>query len=192
MKPSEQYFPVLLFIMLHKVVLTFEYVDEILKCNHSNDGYWASLSCGAVYCPPQGVLTFEAVGEILNCTLSSEISLAVVFVWCYLFSVLNKIKFGSLFFLNLFISTLKSGNFFLFFIFKMFLAIVSVSFLFVGGDISCSANPVSCVSSQSKQWGNLAGCRQTRKRKQRRSESKVSEISSPVYYYSPLLLLLVF
>ena len=144
----------------------------------------------AVYCTPQCVLTFEAVDEILNCTLSSEISLAVVFVWCYLFSVLNKIKFGSLFFLNLFISPLKSGSFFSFFIFEMFLAIVSVWFSVVGGDISCSANPVSCVSSQSKQWGNLAGCRQTRKRKQRRSESKVNEICSPVYY-SPLLFLLV-
>ena len=38
-KVSEQYFPVVLFIMLHKVVLTFEYVDEILKCNHSNESY---------------------------------------------------------------------------------------------------------------------------------------------------------
>ena len=37
MMATEQYFPVVLFIMLHKVVLTFEYVDEILKCNHSND-----------------------------------------------------------------------------------------------------------------------------------------------------------
>ena len=27
----EQYFPVVLFIMLHKVVLTFKSVDEILK-----------------------------------------------------------------------------------------------------------------------------------------------------------------
>ena len=76
MKVSDQYFPVVLFIMLHKVVLTFECVDEIRKCNHSNDGYWAVLSCGAAYCTPQGVLTFEAVDEILNCTLSSEISLA--------------------------------------------------------------------------------------------------------------------
>ena len=25
------------FIMLYKVVLTFEYVDEILKCDHSNE-----------------------------------------------------------------------------------------------------------------------------------------------------------
>ena len=49
MMATEQYFPVVLFIMLHKVVLTFEYVDEILKCNHSNDGNWAVLSCGTVY-----------------------------------------------------------------------------------------------------------------------------------------------
>ena len=39
MKATEQYFPVVLFIMLYKVVLTFEYVDEILKCNHSNESY---------------------------------------------------------------------------------------------------------------------------------------------------------
>ena len=32
MKATEQYFPVVLFIMLYKVVLTFESVDEILKC----------------------------------------------------------------------------------------------------------------------------------------------------------------
>ena len=36
----------LLFMMLHKVVLTFESVDEILKCDHC---YRAVLSCGAVY-----------------------------------------------------------------------------------------------------------------------------------------------
>ena len=28
-----------LFIVLYKVVLTFESVDEILKCNHSNESY---------------------------------------------------------------------------------------------------------------------------------------------------------
>ena len=30
-KATEQYFPVVLFTMLHKVVLTVEFVDEILK-----------------------------------------------------------------------------------------------------------------------------------------------------------------
>ena len=34
MKATEQYFPVVLFIMLFKVVLTLESVDEILKCDH--------------------------------------------------------------------------------------------------------------------------------------------------------------
>ena len=48
MKATEQYFPVMLFIMLCKVVLTFESVDEILKCDHSNESYWAVLSCSAV------------------------------------------------------------------------------------------------------------------------------------------------
>ena len=39
MKATEQYVPVVLFIMLYKVVLTFESMDEILKCDHSNENY---------------------------------------------------------------------------------------------------------------------------------------------------------
>ena len=42
MKATEhaaQYFPVLPFIMLYKVVLTFESVNEILKSDHSNESY---------------------------------------------------------------------------------------------------------------------------------------------------------
>ena len=39
MKATEQYFPVVPFIMLYKVVLTFESVAEILKCDHSNESY---------------------------------------------------------------------------------------------------------------------------------------------------------
>ena len=38
-KATEQYFPVVLFIMLFKVILTFESVDESLKCDHSNESY---------------------------------------------------------------------------------------------------------------------------------------------------------
>ena len=37
MKATEQYFTVVLFIMLHKVVLTFESVDENLWCCYSNE-----------------------------------------------------------------------------------------------------------------------------------------------------------
>ena len=38
-KATEQYFPVVLFIKLNKVVLTFESVDEIPWCDHSNKSY---------------------------------------------------------------------------------------------------------------------------------------------------------
>ena len=48
MKATEQYFLVL-FIMLYKVVLTCESVDEILKGDNSNESHCAALSCGAVY-----------------------------------------------------------------------------------------------------------------------------------------------
>ena len=58
MKAIEQYFPVVLFIMLYKVVLTFESVNEILKCDHSNERYCAVLSCGAVYYAVQGGSNF--------------------------------------------------------------------------------------------------------------------------------------
>ena len=39
LKATEQYFPVVLFIMLYKVVLTVESVDKILLCDHSNKSY---------------------------------------------------------------------------------------------------------------------------------------------------------
>ena len=54
MKATEQSIPVSLFIMLYKVVLTFESMDEILKCDHLNESYWAVLSCGTIYYAVQG------------------------------------------------------------------------------------------------------------------------------------------
>ena len=39
MKATEQYFPMVLFIMLYKAVLTLESVDEILWRDHSNESY---------------------------------------------------------------------------------------------------------------------------------------------------------
>ena len=47
MKATEQHFPVVLFIMLYKVILTIESVDEILQCDHSNESNWSGLSRGA-------------------------------------------------------------------------------------------------------------------------------------------------
>ena len=58
MKAAEQYFLVVLFIMLYKVVLTFESVDEILWCDHSNESYRAVLSCGTVCYAVQGCSNF--------------------------------------------------------------------------------------------------------------------------------------
>ena len=39
MKATEENFPVVVFIILYKVILTFESMDEILKCDHSNESY---------------------------------------------------------------------------------------------------------------------------------------------------------
>ena len=38
-KVTNKYFPVVLFTVLYRVVLTFESVDENLKCDHSNESY---------------------------------------------------------------------------------------------------------------------------------------------------------
>ena len=60
MKATEQYFPVVLFIMLYKVVLTFESVDEILWCYHSNETSSAVLSQSTIHlvCSSYVVLHF--------------------------------------------------------------------------------------------------------------------------------------
>ena len=45
MKAIEQYFHVVLFIILYKVVLTFKSVDETLVYDHLNESYQAMV-CG--------------------------------------------------------------------------------------------------------------------------------------------------
>ena len=59
MKATEQYFRVVLFIMLYEMIVTFESVDEILKCDHSNESYRAVLSCDTVYYAVQAGSTFS-------------------------------------------------------------------------------------------------------------------------------------
>ena len=49
MKAIEKYFHVILFIMLYEVVLTFKSEDKSPVCDHSNESYWAVLSCDTVY-----------------------------------------------------------------------------------------------------------------------------------------------
>ena len=48
MEATEQYFSVVLFIMLYTGVLTFESVDEILECDRADQSYRTVLFCDAV------------------------------------------------------------------------------------------------------------------------------------------------
>ena len=81
---TEQYFPVVQFIMLYKVVLTLKPVDEILKCDLSNESYWAVLSCGAVYYAVQGGFKFEACGWNPKVWPFKWKLLSSTFLWCCL------------------------------------------------------------------------------------------------------------
>ena len=57
--------------------LIFKSVDEILKCDHSNESNRAVLSFGAVIILYEFVLAFESVHEILKCDHSNKSYLGV-------------------------------------------------------------------------------------------------------------------
>ena len=65
MKATEQYFPVVLFLILFMVVLTFESLDEIPKCELTSEGVEQYFSL---------VLSLESVDEILRLHYSTECS----------------------------------------------------------------------------------------------------------------------
>ena len=55
------------------MVLAFESVDEIRKCDHSNKNNEAVLSCVVVFFMMyKVVLTFEPVNEIVKCDYSHK------------------------------------------------------------------------------------------------------------------------
>ena len=63
MKATDQYFPMVLFIMLCKVVVTFASVDEIVECDHLHERYEVVLSYGSVqYYAVHGVSNFSVCG----------------------------------------------------------------------------------------------------------------------------------
>ena len=87
MKATEQYFPLVLFIMLYEVVLTYESEDEILKCDHSNTFYLNGYTLGfhpethklELYFPVvlfvilyKAVLTFDYMEENLSTTIQAK------------------------------------------------------------------------------------------------------------------------
>ena len=72
MKATEQYFSVVLFIILYKVLLTFESVDQPLSVTiHPKvaEQYFPVVLL-IILC--QGGLTFESVDEILKCDSESN------------------------------------------------------------------------------------------------------------------------
>ena len=57
-----------LFIIPYKVVLPFDSVDEILKCDHSYESYPTVFSSVVLFITPYKVVfTFEFVDEIMKC-----------------------------------------------------------------------------------------------------------------------------
>ena len=72
MKATEQYFPVVLFIMLYKVVVTVQSVDKIQSVTiqiKATGQYFPVVLFIMLY---KVVLTFESVDEILKCDHSNE------------------------------------------------------------------------------------------------------------------------
>ena len=63
MKAVEQYFPVVLFIILYMVFLTFESVDAILQCDHLNKLFIMLYKV---------ILTFESVDNTPKCDHSNK------------------------------------------------------------------------------------------------------------------------
>ena len=67
MKSTEQYFPVVLSMMLYKVVPTFETVDKVLSVTiqmKATEQYFLVVLFIMLH---KVVLTFESVDEILKC-----------------------------------------------------------------------------------------------------------------------------
>ena len=78
MKANEQYVPVVksehvIIIILYKMVLTFEPVDEILQCGHSNESlteqYFPVVQLVILY---KVILTFEWWMKSYNCDHLNE------------------------------------------------------------------------------------------------------------------------
>ena len=69
-----------LIIMLYKVVLTTGSMNEILKCYHSDESYWAVLSChGNVYYAVQGGSSFfETVKNSCSVPIQMKTSLPIL------------------------------------------------------------------------------------------------------------------
>jgi len=67
-KAIEQYFPVVLFIMLYKVVATFEFMNETIQMK-ATEQYFPVVLFSMLY---MVVLSFKSVNKILKCDHSNK------------------------------------------------------------------------------------------------------------------------
>ena len=79
MKAIKQYFHVVLFIMLYKVVQTCKSEDETLVCDHSNESYWTVRPCGTIFSawwilPTENLLTVLFFPQLTHGILMKELS----------------------------------------------------------------------------------------------------------------------
>ena len=78
MRAIEQYFSVVPFIMLYKVSLTFESVDGILECEHSNLAIQQYFSVVLFIMLYKVSLTFDSADEMLKRDHSAVLSCSAV------------------------------------------------------------------------------------------------------------------
>ena len=81
MKATKQFFPVMLFIRMSQLVLTFDSVDETLECDHSSESYWAELFFDVVYYAIQIGSNFWVYGWNPIVWLFRWELLSITFLW---------------------------------------------------------------------------------------------------------------
>jgi len=85
-KAIQQHFLVVLFIMLYKVLLTLESVDEISKCDRSDESHWAALH-GIVYYAVRDLSNFWVCGWNPKVWTLKWKLLSSTSPWYYLYAV---------------------------------------------------------------------------------------------------------
>ena len=84
MSEQRQHFHVLPFLLHCKFVLTFPSVNEIQKCDHSIESYWAVPFCGVVYFAVQGGSNCWVCGCNSKVWPFRRKLLSSTFLWCCL------------------------------------------------------------------------------------------------------------
>ena len=81
-----------LFIVMHNLILTFESMDKIVQCDYSNESYWAVLSCGAFYYAVQGGSDFWVCGWNRTVWPFKWKLLSSTFLWCWCRTIWGRVE----------------------------------------------------------------------------------------------------